>query len=30
MTNTTILVVGGTGNTGKRVADQLDERGIPA
>jgi uncharacterized protein YbjT (DUF2867 family) len=32
MTNTTtntILVIGSTGKTGKRVADQLDNRGIP-
>jgi uncharacterized protein YbjT (DUF2867 family) len=28
MTNTTILVIGSTGKTGKRVADQLEKRGI--
>src|SRR5258707_15175841 len=28
MTNTTILVIGSTGKTGKRVADQLEVRGI--
>src|ERR1700757_1426150 len=28
MTNTTILVIGSTGKTGKRVADQLESRGI--
>jgi uncharacterized protein YbjT (DUF2867 family) len=28
-TNTTILVIGSTGKTGKRVADQLEMRGIP-
>jgi uncharacterized protein YbjT (DUF2867 family) len=28
MTNTTILVIGSTGKTGKRVAAQLDNRGI--
>src|SRR5258707_7563456 len=28
MTNTTILVIGSTGKTGKRVADQLERRGI--
>jgi uncharacterized protein YbjT (DUF2867 family) len=28
MNNTTILVIGSTGKTGKRVADQLDARGI--
>jgi len=28
-TNNTILVIGSTGKTGKRVADQLDKRGIP-
>jgi uncharacterized protein YbjT (DUF2867 family) len=28
MTNTTILVLGSTGKTGKRVAAQLDNRGI--
>jgi uncharacterized protein YbjT (DUF2867 family) len=28
MTNTTILVIGSTGKTGKRVADQLDNHGI--
>lgn len=28
MTNT-ILVIGSTGKTGKRVADQLETRGIP-
>ena len=27
-TNTTILVIGSTGKTGKRVADQLEKRGI--
>jgi uncharacterized protein YbjT (DUF2867 family) len=29
MTNNTILVIGSTGKTGTRVADQLDKRGIP-
>jgi uncharacterized protein YbjT (DUF2867 family) len=29
MTNNTILVIGSTGKTGKRVADQLESRGIP-
>jgi uncharacterized protein YbjT (DUF2867 family) len=29
MTNNTILVIGSTGKTGKRVADQLERRGIP-
>ena len=29
MTNNTILVIGSTGKTGKRVADQLEARGIP-
>jgi uncharacterized protein YbjT (DUF2867 family) len=29
MNNTTILVIGSTGKTGKRVADQLEARGIP-
>src|SRR3954452_11381989 len=29
MTNTTILVIGSSGKTGKRVADQLEKRGIP-
>ena len=29
MTNNTILVIGSTGKTGKRVADQLETRGIP-
>src|SRR6195256_1773075 len=28
MTNTTILVIGSTGKTGKRVADRLEKRGI--
>src|ERR1700737_1364562 len=28
-TNNTILVIGSTGKTGKRVADQLEKRGIP-
>jgi hypothetical protein len=28
MTNTTILVIGSTGKTGKRVADQREKRGI--
>ena len=28
-TNNTILVIGSTGKTGKRVADQLEARGIP-
>lgn len=28
MTNTTILVIGSTGKTGKRVADQFEKRGI--
>ena len=28
-TNNTILVIGSTGKTGKRVADQLESRGIP-
>jgi uncharacterized protein YbjT (DUF2867 family) len=28
-TNDTILVIGSTGKTGKRVADQLERRGIP-
>jgi uncharacterized protein YbjT (DUF2867 family) len=28
MTNTTILVIGSTGKTGKRVADQLERRGL--
>jgi uncharacterized protein YbjT (DUF2867 family) len=27
-TNNTILVIGSTGKTGKRVADQLEKRGI--
>jgi uncharacterized protein YbjT (DUF2867 family) len=29
MTNNTILVIGSTGKTGKRVANQLEARGIP-
>jgi uncharacterized protein YbjT (DUF2867 family) len=29
MTNNTILVIGSTGKTGKRVADQLEARGVP-
>ena len=29
MTNNTILVIGSTGKTGKRVADQLESLGIP-
>ncbi len=29
MTNNTILVIGSTGKTGKRVVDQLEVRGIP-
>jgi uncharacterized protein YbjT (DUF2867 family) len=29
MTNNTILVIGSTGKTGKRVADQLEKRGLP-
>jgi uncharacterized protein YbjT (DUF2867 family) len=29
MNNTTILVIGSTGKTGKRVANQLETRGIP-
>jgi uncharacterized protein YbjT (DUF2867 family) len=29
MNNTTILVIGSTGKTGKRVADQLEAQGIP-
>jgi uncharacterized protein YbjT (DUF2867 family) len=29
MTNNTILVIGSTGKTGKRVADQLEAHGIP-
>jgi uncharacterized protein YbjT (DUF2867 family) len=29
MTNNTILVIGSTGKTGKRVADKLERRGIP-
>ena len=29
MTNNTILVIGSTGKTGKRVAAQLEIRGIP-
>ena len=29
MTNNTILVIGSTGNTGKRAADQLNSLGIP-
>ena len=28
-TTNTILVIGSTGKTGKRVADQLEARGIP-
>jgi uncharacterized protein YbjT (DUF2867 family) len=28
-TNDTILVIGSTGKTGKRVTDQLEARGIP-
>ena len=28
MTNNTILVIGSTGKTGKRVVDQLEKRGI--
>jgi len=28
MTNTTILVIGSTGKTGKRVTDQLENRDI--
>jgi uncharacterized protein YbjT (DUF2867 family) len=28
MTNTTILVIGSTGKTGKRVADRLEKRGV--
>jgi nucleoside-diphosphate-sugar epimerase len=28
-TNNTILVIGSTGKTGKRVADQLEARGVP-
>ncbi len=28
-TNHTILVIGSTGKTGSRVADQLEKRGIP-
>ena len=28
MTNTTILVIGSTGKTGSRVADQLEKLGI--
>ena len=28
-TNNTILVIGSTGKTGKRVSDQLEKRGIP-
>ena len=28
MTNTTILVIGSAGKTGKRVADQLEKRAI--
>src|SRR5690349_15194287 len=28
MTNTTILVIGSTGKTGKRVTDRLEKRGI--
>jgi uncharacterized protein YbjT (DUF2867 family) len=29
MTNNTILVIGSTGKTGKRVVNQLEKRGIP-